>query len=79
VGVKGRQGMTNSKIDEGFYKSKYENLAKALTERDLKIVELQRELSVFRDQMEEVDLFRNLLHYGQKFFGLMLSQRQKLN
>jgi hypothetical protein len=71
--------MTNQKIGESFYKTKYEDLAGALAERDLKIVELQKELSVYKEQMQEVDLFKNLLHYGQKFFGLMMSQRQKLN
>ena len=70
--------MTNHNYGEGFYKSQYELLVKAMRERDLKIVELQEECSAMQERLNDLTIFQNFVFVSQQFFQLMTKPQKKI-
>lgn len=70
--------MNNQNYGESFYKQQYEILAKAMRQRDLKIVELQKECEGLQCELDDLAIFKNFLFTTQQFFGLMFKPHKKL-
>ena len=70
--------MTNHNFGEKFYQVQYELLTKTMRERDLKIVELQKESAVLKERLNELSFFENFLVSAQQFFGLVLKTKNQI-
>lgn len=62
-----------------YSEERYEILAKALRERDLKIVELQKECEQKQEQLNELSTLANFVSVTKQFFSVMLNQHEKLS
>jgi hypothetical protein len=58
------------------YKREYEMLAKAVREKDLKIVALQKELCIMQEQLDDLREFESMLNSFQRFFALVSKQKK---
>ena len=71
--------MANCKYGAEYSEERYEILTKALRERDLKIVELQRECEQKQEQLNELSILANCVSVLKQFFGVMFNQREKIS
>ncbi|MCM1404742.1 MAG: hypothetical protein NC133_04580 [Prevotella sp.] len=70
--------MATSKYGAEYSEERYEFFAKALRERDLKIVELQKECEQKQEQLDELSIFANCVVLLKKLFAVMLKPQEKI-
>jgi len=71
--------MAKQKYGAEFSEERYEILSKALRERDLKIVELQKECDEKQKRLDELSVFANFVSISKQFFSVMLKQHEKIS
>lgn len=71
--------MAKQKYGAEYSEERYEILSKALRERDLKIVELQKECDEKQKRLDELSVFANFVSISKQFFSVMLKQHEKIS
>jgi hypothetical protein len=62
-----------------FYKKQCELLAKGVRERDLKIVQIQKEQEQMQERLNDLVMFENFVVVARQFFQVILRPQKKIS
>jgi hypothetical protein len=71
--------MTDHETGENFYQKQCEIFTKTLRERDLQIVDLQREQEQLQERLSDLMMFENFVVVARQFVGVILRPQKKIN